>query len=81
MNRLVLALILCLTPATVVAQTDSVRIIAVIEQFHAALAGGDSAGAMALVAPDAVILEGGWSRPERTTPPGTCQPTWRSLPG
>lgn len=32
----------------------------VIEQFHAALAAGDSAGAMALLAHDAVVLEGGW---------------------
>src|SRR5687768_2820649 len=39
--------------------TDSADIVAVIERFHAALASGDSAGALALLAPDAVILESG----------------------
>ena len=60
MKRILLSLLLCLAPATVSAQADSAYVVAVIEQFHAALAGGDSAGAMALLGPDAVVLEGGW---------------------
>ncbi len=60
MKRIVLSLLLCLVPATASAQADSAYVVAVIEQFHEALAGGDSAGAMALLAPDAVVLEGGW---------------------
>ena len=60
MKRNIFYLLLCLAPATASAQADSAYVVAVIEQFHAALAGGDSAGAMALLAPDAVVLEGGW---------------------
>ena len=49
------------TPRLPVAPTasDSAVIVAVVEAFHAALAAGDSAGALALLAPDAVILESG----------------------
>ena len=60
MKRILLSLLLCLAPATASAQADSAYVVAVIEQFHAALAGSDSAGAMALLAPDAVVIEGGW---------------------
>lgn len=60
MKRILLSLLLCLVPAAAFAQADSIRVIVVIEQFHAALAAGDSAGAMALLAHDAVVLEGGW---------------------
>jgi ketosteroid isomerase-like protein len=42
-----------------VTQGDSLSIVSVIERFHAALASGDSATAMSLLAPDAVILESG----------------------
>lgn len=38
---------------------DSADVVAIIERFHAALTAGDSAGAMALLAPDAIILESG----------------------
>jgi ketosteroid isomerase-like protein len=38
---------------------DSVAIIATVAAFHAALAAGDSAGALALLAPDAIVLESG----------------------
>ena len=41
------------------AQSDSASVVSVIERFHAALTSGDSLGAMALLAPDAVILESG----------------------
>lgn len=41
------------------AQPDSASVVSVIERFHAALTSGDSTGAMALLAPDAVILESG----------------------
>ena len=48
-------------PATTgsTAQSDSASVVSVIERFHAALTSGDSLGAMALLAPDAVILESG----------------------
>lgn len=41
------------------ASHDSADVTAVVGRFHAALAAGDSAGAMALLAADAVILESG----------------------
>ena len=46
-------------PTASTAQPDSASVISVIERFHAALTSGDSLGAMALLAPDAVILESG----------------------
>jgi ketosteroid isomerase-like protein len=39
--------------------SDSAAIAAVVEQFHAALAAGDSVAALALLAPDVTILEAG----------------------
>lgn len=41
------------------ARTDSAAVLQVIEQFHGALARGDSAAALALLAADALILETG----------------------
>ena len=41
------------------ARSDSATVAAVVERFHAALATGDSAAALSLLAPDAVILEAG----------------------
>jgi ketosteroid isomerase-like protein len=38
---------------------DSLAIVATVAAFHHALSTGDSAGALALLAPDAVILESG----------------------
>ena len=38
---------------------DSADVVATVERFHAALTAGDSAGAMALLVPDAIILESG----------------------
>ena len=38
---------------------DSASAAATVERFHAALAAGDSAGALTLIADDAVILESG----------------------
>src|SRR5688572_25260246 len=38
---------------------DSAAVADVIEQFHGALARGDSAGALALLTPDVTILEAG----------------------
>ena len=53
-------------PATAMAQhaahhqgSDSARVAATVEQFHAALSAGDSAAALALLAEDAMILESG----------------------
>ncbi|MGI9077436.1 MAG: DUF4198 domain-containing protein [Gemmatimonadaceae bacterium] len=39
--------------------TDSADVVVVIERYHKALVAGDSAAALALLAPDAVILESG----------------------
>jgi ketosteroid isomerase-like protein len=41
------------------ATTDSLAVAAVVERYHRALAAGDSAAALALLAPDAVVLESG----------------------
>jgi len=38
---------------------DSASIVATVKAFHAALVAGDSVGALALLAPDAIILESG----------------------
>jgi uncharacterized protein (TIGR02246 family) len=38
---------------------DSAAVVAVVERFHRALATGDSAAALSLLAPDALILESG----------------------
>jgi ketosteroid isomerase-like protein len=43
----------------VVAQGDSAAVVAAVHAFHAALARGDSAAALALLAPGATILESG----------------------
>ena len=73
MRRLLLpaaALLLALAPATdaraqaaaaaaPAVSTDSADVAAVVRRYHAALASGDSATALALLAPDAVILESG----------------------
>lgn len=47
--------------ATLAAQAsaDSAAVVRVVERFHGALEAGDSAAAIALLAPDAVILESG----------------------
>jgi ketosteroid isomerase-like protein len=41
------------------AATDSAAVVAVVGKYHAALAAGDSTAALALLSPDAVILETG----------------------
>lgn len=43
----------------IASQGDSAAVAAVIERFHTAMTAGDSATMMALLAPDAVILESG----------------------
>ena len=51
-----------LAAPAVAAQTtaaDSAAVTKVVRQFHAALAAGDSLGALALLADDAVVLEAG----------------------
>ena len=40
-------------------QGDSAAVVAAVERFHAALIAGDSASAVALLAPDLVVLESG----------------------
>jgi uncharacterized protein (TIGR02246 family) len=39
--------------------SDSASVVAVVEQFHAALARGDSARAFEILAPDVMVLESG----------------------
>lgn len=47
-------------PTTITAQDpDRDAIVATVDAFHAALVSGDSAGALALLAPDLVVLESG----------------------
>ena len=54
-----------LTPLALCAQavrpfaSDSASVVTTIERFHAALASGDSTGALAVLAPNAVVLESG----------------------
>ncbi|MGH7615109.1 MAG: DUF4440 domain-containing protein [Gemmatimonadales bacterium] len=51
-----------LWPTTLLSQSqasDSAAAIAVVRQFHEALARGDSAAALALLADDAIVLEAG----------------------
>ena len=53
------ALTLGLTAAAPPRQDPAAAVAAAVERFHAALKSGDSLAALALLAPDAVILEGG----------------------
>ena len=41
------------------ARSDSAAVVAVIHAFHAALAAGDSARALAMLSPDVIVLESG----------------------
>jgi ketosteroid isomerase-like protein len=57
---LAFAIIFTLLPCAAHAQrADSAAVANTIQRFHAALAAGDSAGAMALLAPDVEVLESG----------------------
>jgi len=49
----------CMFAAEIPAAPDSTAIAGAAAAFHAALAAGDSTGALALLAADAVVLEGG----------------------
>ena len=46
-------------PVPLQVATDSAAVVAVVDRYHRALAAGDSAAALALLTPDAVILESG----------------------
>ena len=48
------------TGMPVAAQTDSSQVVSVVDRFHGALKTGDSVAVMRFLAPDAVILEGGF---------------------
>ena len=57
-----LALLLTLAPSVSAAQatpSDSTSVVRTVSEFHQALARGDSAAALALLAPDVIILESG----------------------
>ena len=57
------ALLLSFTATQAAAQSarDSTAVLRTVEQFHRALAKGDSVAALALLAPDVAILESGGS--------------------
>ena len=62
LHLVVVALVISVWSAPMAAQaapTDSAAVAAVLARYDAALASGDSAAALALLAPDAVILESG----------------------
>lgn len=62
MNNLWKGLVLAawlLCPPVTAAQNDSAAVIAVVDRYHRALAGGDTAVALSLLANDATILESG----------------------
>jgi len=60
MKLLIVVTIACLSAATgLIAQTDSAAVAATVASYHRALATGDSATALSLLADDAVILESG----------------------
>lgn len=50
---------LCAQACTTAAPPSEAEVTAVVEAFYAAIKKGDSAGAMSLIAPDAVFLESG----------------------
>ena len=54
-----LLVLLAALPATLPAQNDSAAAAATVERFHRALAAGDSTAALALLAPDVLVLESG----------------------
>jgi ketosteroid isomerase-like protein len=54
-------LLFAVTPAAAQQPSDSAQVAGVISSFHAALERGDSAAALALLSPSAVILESGSS--------------------
>src|SRR5581483_5173703 len=61
----VLLLLVALLPRNIIAQvasTDAAGVTATVEKFHRALTEGDRAAALALLAPDAAILESGESQ-------------------
>lgn len=51
--------IVAVAPASLQAQTEEARVVGVIDAYHAALAAGDSATALSLLADDVTILETG----------------------
>lgn len=57
--RWILLAPLALFAAPLPAQSDSIAVAEVLADYHAALAAGDSATALELLLPDAVILESG----------------------
>jgi ketosteroid isomerase-like protein len=46
-------------PVALVAQTDEAAVIEAVDRYHASLAAGDSTTALALLADDVTIIEGG----------------------
>ena len=58
-SRILLAASILLPGVSLAQVSDSAAVAAVVAQYHAALVSGDSAQALSLLAPDAVILESG----------------------
>ena len=65
LSRLALAVVLALAAAPLGAQatSDSAAVAATVSAYHRALETGDSSAALALLAPDAVVLESGGVEP------------------
>ena len=63
MSRTIMLITALLTPAALAGQaastTDSAQVVAAVARFHAMLSSGDSTGAMAMLAPKAIVLEAG----------------------
>ncbi|MEO5800134.1 MAG: nuclear transport factor 2 family protein [Gemmatimonadales bacterium] len=53
------AILSALATAPASAQADSIGAVAMVDQFHRLLEGGDTTGVMATLAPEVLILEGG----------------------
>jgi ketosteroid isomerase-like protein len=58
-GRVLASLTALAAPATAQVPSDSMAVAAVVDRYHHALAAGDSATALALLSPNAIILESG----------------------
>ncbi len=59
LSRLLVSLTTLAAPAIAQVPSDSMAVAAVVDRYHHALAAGDSAAALALLSPNAIILERG----------------------
>ena len=62
-------------PAHAQVPSDSMAVVGVVDRYHHALAAGDSAAALALLSPNAMILESGSVESLRSIDRTICRPT------